>query len=32
MKGGRKFVTGMFALAVCGVLVVVFWPERPEPI
>src|SRR5437868_249927 len=32
MKRLRKLVLGVFALVLCGVLAVVFWPEKPEPV
>src|SRR4051812_2508376 len=28
----RKMILGILALVLCGVLVVAFWPENPEPI
>jgi hypothetical protein len=28
----RKTILGILALVVCGVLAVVFWPEKPEPV
>src|SRR4051794_1047049 len=28
----RKVIIGILALAGCGVLAVVFWPEKPEPV
>src|ERR1051325_11479933 len=28
----RKVIFGVLALVVCGVLAVVFWPEKPEPV
>src|SRR5437868_8005971 len=32
MKSGGKFIIGILALVVCGILAVVFWPEKPEPV
>jgi hypothetical protein len=32
MPHRRKIIIGLLALAVCGVLAVVFWPEKPEPV
>jgi hypothetical protein len=28
----RKFIFGILALVLCGVLAVMFWPEKPEPV
>jgi hypothetical protein len=28
----RRVIIGILALVVCGVLAVVFWPEKPEPV
>src|SRR4051794_23011316 len=28
----RRVIIGMLALMLCGILAVVFWPEKPEPI
>src|SRR4051812_49230024 len=28
----RKGIIGIFALVLCGVVAVVFWPEKPEPV
>src|SRR5215212_4893803 len=28
----RKVILGMLALVPCGILAVLFWPEKPEPV
>jgi hypothetical protein len=32
MTRRRKLLLGIFALVLCGVLAVMFWPEKPEPV
>src|SRR4051812_6257679 len=32
MTKRRKAIVGILALVLCGLLAVVFWPEKPEPV